>query len=211
MTINSGRNMSVKKIVLTALFGALAGLVMLIRMPAVFASFYKLDVSDSVVLVGGFALGPVPAVIMEALKVLVNMLFNGTDTAFVGEASAFLIGCAFVAPAALVYQKRRTFKGALLGLGIGLASTLIVSSLLNYFVLIPVYAEVFGLPIDAIIEMTSAMNAKVTDLKSLILFATLPFNLVKCLLSAALCVLLYKRVSFLITPRLQRPSAPEEK
>jgi riboflavin transporter FmnP len=44
---------------------------MLIEFPLPFApSFYKLDFSEVAVLMGGFAMGPWAAVVIEALKIL---------------------------------------------------------------------------------------------------------------------------------------------
>ena len=95
---------SVKKLTLVAIFGAIAALLTLIDFPLLFIApgFYKLDFSEIPVLIAAFAVGPVAGVLTELLKVLLNLLFNGTVTAFVGEAANFFMGCALIIPAGII-------------------------------------------------------------------------------------------------------------
>ena len=59
----------------TAILSAAAVLVMLFEVPLPFApSFYKLDFSESVILMGSFAMGPLAGVIIELLKNLIKAL-----------------------------------------------------------------------------------------------------------------------------------------
>ena len=88
---------------------AMATVLMLFEFPLPIApSFYELDFSEVAVLIGSFALGPLAGVLIEFIKILINLLINGTDTLFVGELANFLMGCAFVLPAALVYCRKKT-------------------------------------------------------------------------------------------------------
>ena len=132
----------------------------------------------------------------QLVKQLINLSVNGTITAFVGEIANFLMGVAFVFPAAFLYQKKKTFSGALIGIGIGLFFLTLVSALLNYFALIPIYAKAFGM--DAVMNMAKGAIPAISDLKTLILFATVPFNFFKGLVCSLLTLLLYKRVSPLL-------------
>ncbi len=188
--------LTVKNITKIAILSAIAVILMLFQIPVWFApSFYEIDLSDAVILMGGFAMGPWAAVIMELLKNLLNLLLNGTMTAGVGEIANFVMGCALVVPASIVYKYRKTLRGAVLGLGVGILSLMIVSALVNYFVMIPAYVYFMGFELDAIVSMASAVNGAVTGLPTLILFATMPFNLLKGLVCAVVNLLLYKRVS----------------
>ena len=89
-----------------AILGACAFILMYfeIALPFIAPTFYKLDFSEIPVLIGGFALGPLSAVVIELIKILLKLLFKPTTTAFVGELANFLVGCAFAVPAALYYQ-----------------------------------------------------------------------------------------------------------
>ena len=190
------RNKTLKYIAKIAVLSAVASLLMLLELPLWFApSFYELDFSELPILIGGFALGPGAAVLMELIKNLLNLLMNGTDTAFVGEFANFVTGCAFVLPATLIYKYKKTLKGAILGLVTGTVCLVTVGSLINYFVLIPAFSSLYGLPIDAIVAMGTKVNGAIVDLKTLIVFAVVPFNLLKAAACSALSMLMYKRLS----------------
>lgn len=47
------------------------------------------------------------------------MVMKGTTTAGVGELANFLIGCAFVMPAAWIYKAQKTKKNAVIGMAVG--------------------------------------------------------------------------------------------
>ena len=144
---------------------------------------------------GGFAMGPAAAAVMELLKNLINILLNGTSTAYIGEFANFVTGCAFVVPASLLYKFCKNRKGAILSLLLGTVSLAVVGSMMNYFVLIPAFSKFYNMPIDTIVGMGSAVNPWVGDLKTLVVFAVAPFNAVKGIFCSVLNLLLYKRLS----------------
>lgn len=183
-------------IVKIAVLTAIAAVIMLFEFPLPFApGFYKLDLSETVILMGGFAMGPVAAVLMELLKNLINILLNGTSTAYIGEFANFVIGCALVVPASLIYKYHKSMKGAIVSLAVGIVTLAVAGALMNYFVLIPAFSKFYGLPIESIIGAGSVVNPLVSDLKTLVVFAVAPFNLVKGILCGGLNLLLYKRLS----------------
>lgn len=187
---------SIRYMARVAVLTAIAAVLMLWEFPLWFApGFYKLDVSEAVILMGGFALGPGAAILIEFLKNLINILLNGTTTAYIGEMANFITGCAFVVPAAVIYKYHKNKKSALISMVAASLSLMVIGSLLNYFVLIPAFSRFYNLPVEDIIGMGAAVNPLVTDLKSLVVWAVAPFNLVKGVLCSTLAMLLYKRVS----------------
>ena len=70
----------------------------------------------------------------------------------------------------------------------------VFGSLFNAWYLIPQFVRLYNIPLEGIISMGTAVNASITDLKTLVLFAIVPFNLLKGLLISLLTFLLYKRV-----------------
>ena len=102
------------KMIQIAMLGAIATVLMLFEFPMPFLapSFYEFDFSELPVLIGGFAMGPIAGILIEALKIVLHLLIKGTHTAFVGELGNFLIGCGMVIPASLVYQRMKSKKGA---------------------------------------------------------------------------------------------------
>lgn len=87
-TMVSSKTSRVQWIAKVSVLGALAFILMLFEIPLPFApSFYKLGFDEVIVLLGGFALGPLAGAAVETLKIILNLVFQGTDTAFVGELS----------------------------------------------------------------------------------------------------------------------------
>lgn len=180
----------------TAIFSAISGVLMVMEIPLFFApGFYKLDISEMPVLICTFYLGPVAGVTAELLKVMVKLLIKGTSTAFVGDFANFVVGCSFILPASIIYHARPGKKTALIGMGVGTLVLTVFGSLFNGFYLIPKFAVLFGMPMDAIVAMGTKVNAAITDVWTLVAFAVVPFNLVKGVAVSALTFLLYKRIS----------------
>ncbi len=187
---------SAKGIAQIGVMSAISTVLMLIEIPLWFApSFYKIDLSEIPILIGSFAIGPLAGVIMELIKNLLNLIINGTTTGGIGEMANFIIGCAFVVPSAIIYHRGKTKKHAFIGLAVGTVLLIVAGCLLNSFVLLPVYASVFHMPISALVQMGSAINPAITNLTTFVLFAVAPFNLLKGVLVSIITMLVYKKVS----------------
>ena len=193
------KRISVNTLVKIAILSAVSVVVMFFTFPLPFApSFYKLDLSEIPVLVGGFAMGPIAALIIEALKNILNILIGGTTTAGVGEFANFCMGCALSIPASFLYKKHKSKKTAVVGLALGTVLLTIVGSLLNYFVLLPAYSYFMKMDLSVFVGMGTKVNASITDLKTLVIFAVVPFNLLKCVLVSIITLLIYKYISPLL-------------
>ena len=185
-----------KVIAKVGVLAAVATILMLFEFPLWFApNFYELDFSEVPVLLGAFALGPAAGAMIELVKILINFVVNGTDTGGIGELANFIIGCAFIVPAGFIYKKHKSFKTAILGLVAGTISLAIIGAFLNYFLLLPVYSKIYGTPIQAFIDMGNALNPAITDLKTFVLYAVVPFNLFKGIVVSAMVILIYKKLS----------------
>ena len=194
--VKNGRQLSpARRVSYIAVFSAIAAVLMYLEIPLFFAPpFYKIDLSEVPVLICAFYMGPVSGVVCELLKVLLKLLLKGTSTAFVGDFANFIVGCSFVLPAAVLYHLHKSRRGALWAMAAGTLVLTVFGSLFNAWYLIPKFAELYGMPLDAIIGMGSAVNSAVHDLPTLVLFAVVPFNLLKGALVSILTFLLYKRV-----------------
>ena len=188
--------LGVKAIVKIGMLAAVAVILMLFEIPLPFApSFYEIDFSEVPVLVGCFAMGPFAGALIELIKILLNFVLTGTQTAGVGEIANFIIGCALCVPAGLIYRRNRTRKSALIGMAVGTVTMTVLGCLINAFVLLPTYAAAFGMPIDALVSMGTAVNAHITDLVTFVMFAVAPFNLLKGVLVSVIVFLIYKKIS----------------
>lgn len=200
MSIGSTKKrMNIHTIAKISILSALATILMLFEFPLPIAPpFYEMDFSEVVVLIGGFAMGPWAAVCIEGLKVLLNLILNGTITAGVGELGNFLVGCSFILPAVCIYQKKKSKKNAMIGLMIGTLCMAVVGALVNYYMLIPAFIAFADYPLDAILSAGSAIYPSIDSLFPLIVLCVVPFNLIKGLLSGTIVFLLYKKVSPLL-------------
>lgn len=195
---NKGTN--VRMLVQIAMLSAVAAVLMLIEFPLPFIapSFYELDFSEVPVLIGAFAMGPLAGAVIELIKVLLNFVLNGTVTAGVGELANFLIGCAFVVPAGILYRKNKSRKNAIIGMVLGIVCMAAAGCILNGAVLLPAYGKAFGMPIETFVEMGAAIVPAIHNIFTFCLFCVVPFNLIKGVLVSAVTLLLYKRISWLL-------------
>ncbi|HOQ76274.1 MAG TPA: ECF transporter S component [Thermoclostridium sp.] len=194
-----------KFIAKVGVLSALAAAIMFIETPLPFMPpFLKLDLSEIIVLLGAFALGPLAGMTIELIKNLVHLPF--TITGGVGELANFIVGCALVVPAAWIYKRNKTIKTAIKGLVIGSLCMVVLASLVNYFVMIPLYVEIFAKrfsitadqSLQNIIQMSAEENQGIADLNTLILFGIVPFNIIKVIIVSLLTFVTYKRVSPLL-------------
>ena len=71
----------------------------------------------------------------------------------------------------------------------------VVGCFLNAFVLLPAYSKAFGMPMEALIGMGTAVNPAITSLTTFALLAVAPFNILKSVVVSVITVLLYKHIS----------------
>lgn len=187
-----------------AIFGVLGAVLMFFEVPLFFApSFYEIDFSEVPVLISTFYLGPVAGVTTELLKIILKLLLKGTTTAFVGDFANFVIGCSFVLPASIVYHVRKSKGTAIGGMALGTLCMTVFGSAFNAFYLIPTYSRLFGMPLEAIVGMGTAVNGAINSVTTLVLFAVVPFNLLKGVVVSLITYLLYKRVEKILVVREQ--------
>ncbi len=188
-----------KKISFIAMFSAVAAVLHMLDLPLFFApSFYKIDFSEIAVLICTFYLGPVSGILCELFKIILKILVKGTSTAFVGDFANFFVGCAMILPASMIYHRKKSKKSAIWGMVTGTAIMTVFGSAFNAWYLIPKFSQLFGLPLDVIVGMGTAINPAITSVSTLVLFAVVPFNILKGVVVSLVTFLLYKRVEKLL-------------
>ena len=181
------------------IFAAIAALLMYIEFALPFApGFYELDFSEIPVLICSFSLGPVAGVVCEFVKEMLKLLLKGTSTAFVGDLANFVVGCSFILPASVVYFAKKTKTGAIIGMGVGTAVMAVFGSLFNAVYLIPAFSVLFDMPLEVIIGMGTDINPAIVSVNTLVLFAVVPFNLLKGGLVSVVTFFLYKHIERLL-------------
>lgn len=168
---------STSRIAVDALFVALAIALSFVEFPIFPAAPYlKYDPSGIVALVAGFAFGPGSAAIVAVLAFVPHLFTN-----WVGAIMAMVVGLSATLPAAFIYKKDRTFRGALIGLVTGAVVSVAMAILWNLF-MTPLYTP----------------GVAVSDVVGLIVPVLLPFNALKAVLNAAVTLAVYKPISTLV-------------
>ena len=189
MTSTTKSRFSVATMTRIAILAAAASILFLIEIPIV--AFYKLDLSNIPVLLGAFSMGPVPGVIILALKSAIGLLHS--SSAGVGELADFVMGAALVIPASVIYHWNKNRKNAIIGMAIGTVCMVIVGVLMNKWVMLPFYMGAFHMDMDGIIK--AAGVAGVDSEWKLLLLVTGPFNLLKGVVLSIVTALIYKPLS----------------
>lgn len=188
----SRKRTNVAKLTLMALFAAISAVLMNFSFPLPFLPpFLKIDLSGVAVLIAAFMFGPWQAVAIVLVKDTVNLLTSTSGG--VGELADFIMLSAFAVTAALIYRVKKDKKHAVIGCAAGTAAIAAVGVLANMLLIIPFYSNL--MPIEAIVEMCSAVNPAVDSLAAYYLFGAFPFNLIKGVALSAVTLLCYKQLS----------------
>lgn len=156
-----------------------------------FPSFLEFHFDEIPAFIGAFAYGPMTGFYVLLVKTFIKLPM--TNTLAVGEIADLLYSLAFIMPAALFYQKNRTFKGAIKALIIGLFCQLVVSLVANVYVMFPFYMRMFGLSEAALLKVCQLANPAIQDVRwSVGFIAVLPFNVIKDAAIILVTLLVYK-------------------
>ena len=186
-----------RRITIIAICSAIATVLHVLDFPVLFIApeFYKLDFSELPVLLCGFYLGPSATVACEGVKILLKLLVKSTSTAFVGDFANFVVGCSFVLPATIWYQAHKSKHSAIIGLALGTLSMAVLGSAFNAVYLLPKFAQLYGIPLDAIIGMGAKIHGSIHSVPTFVMLCVAPLNVVKGVMVSVLTMLLYKKVA----------------
>ena len=138
---------------------------------------------------------PVAGVMIEFCKILIKLVLKPSSTAFVGELANFSISCMLVLPASVIYLFKKSRKQAILGTVVGTLIMTAFGSCFNAIYLLPKFSELYGIPLDAIIGMGTAINPAIHSISGLVLMCVVPLNLLKGGLVSLITILVYKKLS----------------
>lgn len=190
------RILNTRKIAMIGVFSAIAMILHIFDFPVPFAPpFYKLDFSEIPALIGAFAFGPVAGVMIELCKILLKLLIKGTSTAFVGDLANFVVGCSFILPASIIYMIKKTKKTAMAASATGTLIMTVFGTMFNAIYLVPTFAVLYGMPLEKIVAMGTAINERITNVTSLVIYCVAPLNLLKGASVSLVTILVYKKLS----------------
>ena len=189
-TVRKPKLLSTKTIAKVGILSAIAYVLMFISVPLpIFPSFLKIDLSDIPAIFGGMSLGPMAGL---AIVIIKNFLqgITATTTGGVGEFANIVIGGSYVLIICFFYKKLKNTNGVIIGGLLGIVTMTIMGCIMNYYIMMPLYATVYGMPLDAIIQMGTVLNPKVTDLFTFVIWMIAPFNILKALIFFAIPILI---------------------
>ncbi|MGM9530820.1 ECF transporter S component [Intestinibacter sp.] len=192
------QKISAKIIAQIGILAAISYLLRFFEIPLpIFPPFLRIDLSDVVAVFGGISMGPVVGFIIVVIKNLLQAI-TGSSTGGVGEFANILIAGPYVLMISIFCKKANSYKNVLIGAVIGTILMAIIGSVVNYYIMFPLYSKVM-IPMEAIISMGTALNPKVTDLFSFMIWLIIPFNIVKGAIMTAVILPLYKKMEKLLT------------
>ncbi len=145
-------------------------------LPPIFLPFLQYDPKDIIIVLAGFIYGPLSSLIISAIVSFLEIVM-GSDTGIIGFIMNVISTCTFACTAAIIYKKKRTLSGAVIGLVVGCLFTTVAMLLWNYLIA-PLYM----------------VGVTREQIKGMLFTAFMPFNLVKSGLNAAVTMLMYKPV-----------------
>lgn len=190
-SIRKESTLSAKNMAIIGLMSALAFILMYVHFPIKFLGFLELELSDVPAVFTGLVCGPVAGVFVELVKNLLHLM--STSTAGVGEIANFIMSACYVLGISFVFKYSKSKKSMLLGFVVGTLCLTISGAIVNYFITIPLYVNLyFGGSEQGLYAMTSAMIPAIKDLKTLIILGFTPFNIVKGIIASIVSYIAYK-------------------
>ncbi len=184
-----------------AMFGALAYVFYaFIKFPLpFFPPFLEVKFHNLFIILSGLLTGPLGGAITIITMIGLKLITINTSTAFVGELTDLIISLSVMLPASLVYLKKHTKMGGVVGILFSFLAWIVSSFLVNWFISVPFYLNAyFGGKIENFVNVLSPFIKNInTDnyIMYYLIFAVLPFNALVAFVNTAVCILVYKRIS----------------
>lgn len=168
------RKTDLRQLTVMALLCAVAYAIVLMLLP-IKIQFLSFEIKDSILAIGAFLYGPLAALLSVVIVALLELV-TISNTGLIGLLMNVVSSSLFLLPAAYVYKKNRSQKGAVIGLVCGVICVSVGMVLWNWLIT-PLYMKV---PREQVVGM--------------LLPLILPFNLLKAGINAVVTLLLYKTV-----------------
>ena len=196
MRSGADSRMKVRTIAFVGLMGAVSAVLMLFRFPIPFMPpFMSFDLSGLMEMMGGFMFGPFAAVCIIIVKIMLQLVIQGSFSLGTGEIQNFILSSCYVLPALFIYHRNKTKKTAAAGMAASTIFVSVVAVFTNLYLIIPFYVKLFGMTMDEIIGMCRAVNPAMKNVMTMALFGILPFNLIKYGVTSIVTFIVYKRLS----------------
>ncbi|WP_167957830.1 ECF transporter S component [Anaerosporobacter faecicola] len=179
-----------KNLVMMAFLGAIAYVLMLLHLPFKYLGFLEVEFSDVPALVGGIFYGPMVGLLVELIKNLIKAI-TATTTGGVGELANFVICSAYVVTASYLFRRLKGKARAVISFGVATVALAFVGAIINYFITVPLYAQLFG-GMENVVGSAAKTVPAVKDLATVVLLGITPFNVMKGIVLGVIGFYLYK-------------------
>ncbi|EGO2649088.1 ECF transporter S component [Enterococcus faecalis] len=181
-------NNKVQKMVSIAMLAAIGTVLQFVAFPIMPAfSFLKIDFSDIPILLGMFLYGPLAGVITAFVRSLLHLFLTGlAPQNMAGDFASFLASSIFTLPIFYFFGKKKNIRtNRIVGLVSGILALTIFMSIANYFVITPIYLQLYGVTTQQFLG---------TSLASYVAIGIVPFNLIKGLLVSGVFLVLHAKL-----------------
>lgn len=193
-TVKNFFRLTTKQIAGMAVLSALAVVLALVLHVSIFpqVAFLEYDMADIPIFLGTFMYGTFAGLIMTVVVSVIQGVTVSAGSGFIGIVMHIFATGIYVIVAGLIYEKHRTFKGALVAMGSGILAW-IVGMILWNIILTPIF---MGAPRAVVIDLLGYIVA---------------FNLIKVGANTVATFLFYKRLSKLFDYLFRTGKYPSKK
>ncbi|MGL4361707.1 MAG: ECF transporter S component [Cellulosilyticaceae bacterium] len=196
MQNKSNKLLSTQNMIKMAFLSAIALILMqflAIKLPMLFPSFLEIDLSETPAILATLMIHPWAGFIVVTLKNVLKALLFGSSTGYVGELANLLISLAYILPLTIIVRKKKDMKNITIGVSLGVVAIAVAGALVNYFITLPMYAQLI-MPMDTIVAMGTAIIPAIKDPITLILYSFVPFNILKGTIVAVASIAFIKSI-----------------
>lgn len=177
------QNGNTKKLVGVSMLAAVAFVLMFFAFPIIpGVTFLKIDFSDIPILLGMFLYGPVAGIAVAVVRTILHYVQTGGDAGYpIGDIASLIASLAYTLPIYYIMSNKvENTKNVLIANFLGTISLTTILSVLNAYVLIPLYFLV--------------LNFSVGPVQKYVFYGVVPFNLIKGVVVSTVFIALYKKL-----------------
>lgn len=176
-----------RKLIIISILSAISFVLMLLQFPIPFIPPYlTVDLSDIPAFIGFILYGGLTGSMIIILKILIYGLLAASEP--IGPLANLLASFSLLLPVYFIYFRHKTTKSLIIGFIAGTISLTVVLSILNYFVLLPLYGM--------IVDQTDIIE----NLRIIVTAGIIPFNIIKGIIVGLIAVIIYKK----LIPKLRK-------
>lgn len=157
-----------KRLVGIAMLASLAWVISMFSFPVLpVAPFLKIDFSDLAILFGMYVYGPLAGIAIAFIRSLLSYAQKGGEMGFpIGDTAAFIASISFTLPLYIFIRKKGlSLKHKVSSTAIASISLAFMMALINWLFIAPAYMAVMGVDVG--------------PMRTYLLYAIVPFNLIK--------------------------------